>query len=349
MSTNFKQLPLLALRGIVIFPMTEVHLNIGRKESVLALEQAMMENQQLFISAQKQTSVTTPKEEDVYQHGTIVHIKHVEKLANGTFRVFVKGETRAKISCFLEDDPFCTVEVETLEDIHGELEEEEALKRFLFQQFSEYMKVSRKITEEVFLKMVDIKDASHIGYMIASNITIKASEKQTLLEIDNVPERLQTLITYTANEKKIVQLERDIHKRVTSSMEKTQKEYYLREQLKAIQTELGESDGTGGEIGELRKKIQEASMPESVEMTALKELERFERIPQASGESGIIRNYIDWLISIPWTEKTEDIIEMKRAKEILDADHYGLEKVKERILEYLAVQKLTNETKGPIL
>ncbi|HLR15412.1 MAG TPA: endopeptidase La, partial [Bacillota bacterium] len=349
MSTNFKQLPLLALRGIVIFPMTEVHLNIGRKESVLALEQAMMENQQLFVTAQKQTSVTTPKEEDVYQHGTIVHIKHVEKLANGTFRVFVKGETRAKVSRFLEDDPFFTVEVETLEDIHGELEEEEALKRFLFQQFSEYMKVSRKITEEVFLKMVDIKDASHIGYMIASNITIKASEKQTLLEIDNVPERLQTLITYTANEKKIVHLESDIHKRVTSSMEKTQKEYYLREQLKAIQTELGESDGTGGEIGELRKKIQEASMPESVEMTALKELERFERIPQASGESGIIRNYIDWLISIPWTEKTEDIIEMKRAKAILDADHYGLEKVKERILEYLAVQKLTNETKGPIL
>lgn len=349
MSTNYKQLPLLALRGILIFPMTEIHLNIGRKESVLALEQAMVEEQQLFVTAQKQASTKSPKQDDLYLFGTIVHIKHVEKLANGTFRVFVKGENRAKISRFVEDESHMVVEVEELSDVHGEAEEEEALKRFLLDQFSEYMKVSRKITEETWLKIVDISDPVHMGYMIASYISMKTKEKQDLLEIDLVTERLKKLITHTSNEKKIVNIESEISQRVTQSMEKTQKEFFLREQLKAIQTELGEADGTGGEVGELRQKIKDASMPESVEKTALKELERFERIPQSSGESGIIRNYIDWLISIPWVEKTEDIIEMKRAQDILNADHYGLEKVKERILEYLAVQKLTNETKGPIL
>lgn len=349
MTTNYKQLPLLALRGIIIYPMTDHHLNIGRKESVLALEQAMVEKQQLFVTAQKQSSTNSPKEEDLYAFGTIVHIKHVEKLSNGTFRVFVNGGKRAKISRVVEDKPHMDVEVEVLEDIHGEKVEEEALRRFLLDQFREYMKVSRKITEDMWLKILDITDPAQMGYVIASHISINISDKQALLELDHVVERLKKLITYTANEKKIVNIESDINKRVTKSMEKTQKEFYLREQLKAIQTELGETDGTGGEVGELKQKIKDASMPEDVEETALKELERFERVPQASGESGIIRNYIDWLISIPWSDQTEDIIEMKRAKKTLDADHYGLDKVKERILEYLAVQKLTNQSKGPIL
>lgn len=349
MKTNLKQLPLLALRGILIFPTSEIHLNIGREESVLALEQAMVEEQQLFVTAQKQASTKAPKEKDVFAFGTIVHIKHVEKLANGTFRVFVKGVQRAKIACVLNQDTHMIVEVEELADVHGESEEEEALMRFLLKQFNQYMKMSRKITEETWLRIADITEPVHIGHAIASNIPMKVQEKQTLLEMDHVPERLKKLITYTTNEKKIVDIETEINKRVTQSMEKTQKEYFLREQLKAIQTELGEHNGNGGEVEELRQKIEDASMPSFVEEAVLKELDRYERIPQAAAESGVIRNYIDWMISIPWVEKTEDVIEMDRAKKVLDEDHYGLEKVKERILEYLAVQKLTHETKGPIL
>lgn len=349
MTTNYKQLPLLALRGILIFPTMEIHLNIGRKESVLALEQAMLEKQQLFVTAQKQASTKSPKQDDLYAIGTIIKVNHVEKLANGTYRVFVKGIDRAKAHHFIEEDTHLSAEVEVLQDIHGEQEKEEALMRYLLDQFKQYMRASRKVAEDTLLHIIDLTNPVDVGHAIASEIAMKLPEKQELLEIDDVIERLKKLITYTANEKKIVHIESEINKRVSKSMEKTQKEYFLREQLKAIQTELGEQSGNGGEIAELREQILQASMPKTVEETALKELDRFERIPQASGESSIIRNYIEWLISIPWVEATEDRIEMTHAKKVLDADHYGLEKVKERILEYLAVKKLTNETKGPIL
>lgn len=213
----------------------------------------------------------------------------------------------------------------------------------------EYVKVSRKITKETLATVSDIEEPGRLADIITSHLSLKLKDKQELLEMVNTKERLQHLINLISNEKKVLDLEKKIGQRVKSSMEKTQKEYYLREQLKAIQQELGDKDGKSGEVSDLREKIEKSNMPERIMEVALKELGRYEKVPQSSGESSVIRNYLEWLLALPWTEKSQDTIEIPRAQEILDKDHYGLDKVKERILEYLAVQKLTNSIKGPIL
>src|SRR5699024_3565755 len=212
-----------------------------------------------------------------------------------------------------------------------------------------YIKISRKLTEETFATVADIDEPGRLADIITSHLTLKLKDKQELLEIQKVTDRLKRLLQLISDEKKVLNLEKKIGEHVKNSMEKTQKEYYLREQLKAIQKELGESDGEMTEVERLREKIEAVQMPDRIEEVAMKELNRFEKVPQSSAESSVIRNYLDWLISLPWTKKTEDTIEIQHAQKILDEDHYGLEKVKERILEYLAVQKLTNSIRGPII
>ena len=341
--------PLLALRGILVFPSIVLHLDVGREKSIASLEMAMMGDQTIFLVSQKEVAMEDPKPEDIYRVGTIAKINQMLKLPNGTIRVLVEGLERAEIIEYVDKDKEYQVTYRELTEISGDAYEEEALMRQLVNQFEQYIKVSRKITKETSATVADIDDPSRLSFMIASHLPIKVKEKQAILEIDNIKDRMQYLLTILSNEKKVLDLERKIGKRVQTSMEQTQKEYYLREQMKAIQKELGESDGKLSEIDQLRESIIEREMPEKVLEVALKELERFERVPQSSAESTVIRNYLDWLISLPWNEKTEDTIEIHKADKILDEDHYGLDKVKERILEYLAVQKLTNSIKGPIL
>lgn len=349
MSIKTKQSPLLTLRGVLVFPSMVLHLDVGRKKSITSLETAMMEDQTIFLTSQKEIAIENPKPEDIYRIGTLAKIKQMLKLPNGTIRVLVEGLHRAEIVRFINNGDEQGVEIRELQDEYGGKHEEEALMRQILQQFGEYIKLSRKITKETLATVTDIDDPSRFAFIVASHLPIKVKDKQMLLEIDNVIERMQQLLGIISNEKKVLDLEKKIGKRVQTSMEQTQKEYYLREQLKAIQQELGEGDGKLSEVDQLREKIKEVGMPEHIAEVALKELVRYEQVPQSSGESTVIRNYIDWLIDLPWVEKTDDAIEIDKAEAILDADHYGLDKVKERILEYLSVQKLTDSIKGPIL
>ncbi|HLS10154.1 endopeptidase La [Lentibacillus sp.] len=349
MTKEATQLPLLPLRGLLVFPSMVLHLDVGRDKSVAALEKAMMDDQTIFLAAQKQVSLDKPESKDIYRVGTVAYVKQMLKLPNGTIRVLVEGLRRGEISRFIDENEEFTVEINELEDEHGEQNEEEALMRSLLRQFEQYIKVSQKITKETLATVTDIDEPSRLADIVTSHLSLKIKDKQDLLEMVNVKERLQHLIQLISNEKKVLDLEKKIGQRVKNSMEKTQKEYYLREQLKAIQKELGEKEGISGEAEQLREKVEASDMPDRIVDVAMKELKRFEKVPQSSAESSVIRNYVEWLLALPWTEKTEDMIEIDKAQGILDEDHYGLEKVKERILEYLAVQKLTQSIKGPIL
>src|SRR5690625_1884927 len=349
MTKKMIELPLLPLRGLLVFPSMVLHLDVGRDKSVIALEKAMMGDQFIFLAAQKKVSLDEPEPEEIYRTGTVAKIKQMIKLPNGTLRVLVEGMHRGEVVRYVEDKDEFIVEVKELEEIHGEIAEEEALSRSLLKYFGQYIKVSRKISQETLATVSDIEEPGRLADIITSHLSLKLKDKQSLLEITNIKQRLEHLIRLIADEKKVLNLEKKIGEHVKTSMEKTQKEYYLREQLKAIQKELGESSGKKSEVEQIKEKIEKANMPEHIVQVAMKELERFDKVPQSSAESSVIRNYLDWLLSLPWTEKTQDTIEIHHAENVLNEDHYGLEKVKERILEYLAVQKLTSSIKGPII
>ncbi|ELK47162.1 endopeptidase La [Halobacillus sp. ACCC02827] len=344
-----KQIPLLPLRGLLVYPSMVLHLDVGREKSVQALEQSMMDDNEIFLVSQKEVNIDEPAESDLYTIGTVARVKQMVKLPNGTNRVLVEGLYRAGIEEIRDDDSFYQAEITVIDDEHADRNEEEALMRTLMDQFEKYVKVSKKVSQETFNTVSDIDDPSHLADMVSSHLPIKLKDKQAVLETRNVKERLKKLIEIIGNEREVLQIEKKIGQRVKKSMEKTQKEYYLREQMKAIQSELGDKDGKTGEVAQLKEKIEKAAMPERVEEVAYKELGRYEKIPQSSAESSVIRNYIEWLVSLPWSEETEDNLDVNHAEEVLDEDHYGLEKVKERVLEYLAVQKLTQTIKGPIL
>ncbi|HET7580406.1 MAG TPA: endopeptidase La [Bacillales bacterium] len=350
MAKEDKQMfPLLPLRGLLVYPSMLVHLDVGRDKSVKALEKVMVNDHKIFLSTQKEVAVEDPDEDDLYQTGTVAKVNQMLKLPNGTIRILVEGEKRAKITKFLETDPMFEVEITDLEEIRETDVEEQALMRSVLQLFEQYTQMSRNISPETYASVADVEDSSYLADVIASHLPLKIKEKQMILETLNIKERMNKLIEILTNEKEVLGLEKKIGEQVKHSMEKTQKEYYLREQMKAIQKELGEREGKSGEIGELKEKIEKSTMPENVEETALKELDRYEKVPSSSAESSVIRNYIDWLIQLPWKEETEDDLNIDHAEKILDQDHYALEKVKERVLEYLAVQKLTKTMKGPIL
>ncbi|MYL34212.1 endopeptidase La [Pontibacillus yanchengensis] len=347
--TNIKQIPLLPLRGLLVYPSMVMHLDVGRDKSVNAIENAMVEDNIIFLTAQKEVSVDEPTTDDIYSIGTVAKIKQMLKLPNGTIRILVEGLYRGKIDEHMEDEEYFKVTFKELEEEHGDQNEEEALMRNLLEQFEQYIKVSKKISDETLASVKDIDVPGRLADIVTSHLSLKIKDKQEVLEIANVPDRLKHIIELINNEKEVVHLEKKIGQQVKKSMERTQKEYYLREQMKAIQKELGEKDGKSGEIAELKEKIENANMPERIEAVAYKELDRYEKIPSSSAESSVIRNYIEWLVALPWTEETVDNLDIPHAEQILNEDHYGLDKVKERILEYLAVQKLTESIKGPIL
>ncbi|WP_078545286.1 endopeptidase La [Litchfieldia alkalitelluris] len=341
--------PLLPLRGLLVYPTMVLHLDVGRDKSVQALEKAMVEDHIIFLTTQTDVSVDDPMLEDIYKVGTVTKVKQMLKLPNGTIRVLVEGLVRAEIAELYNEDTYLTVKVKTFEDETDKDVESEALMRTMLEYFEQYIKISKKISTETYSSVTDIEEPGRMADIIASHLPLKLKEKQEILETLDVKERVNKIIEIINNEKEVLTLEKKIGQRVKRSMERTQKEYYLREQMKAIQKELGDKEGKTGEVTTLKEKIEAAGMPENVGKIALKELERYEKIPQTSAESAVIRNYIEWLLALPWTKATVDQLDIHHAEDVLEKDHYGLEKVKERVLEYLAVQQLTQSLKGPIL
>lgn len=344
-----KNVPLLPLRGLLVYPTMVLHLDVGREKSVQALEQAMMNDHMIFLATQREISIDEPGEEEIFKVGTYTKIKQMLKLPNGTIRVLVEGLNRAQIETYVELEDYTSVDIKELTEEDLKDAEAEALMRTLLDHFDQYIKISKKISAETYATVTDIEEPGRMADIVASHLPLKLKDKQEVLETVDVKKRLNRVISLIHNEKEVLEIEKKIGQRVKRSMERTQKEYYLREQMKAIQKELGDKEGKTGEVSSLMSKIEESSMPDSVRETALKELNRYEKIPSSSAESSVIRNYIDWLINLPWGIYTEDRLDLKLASEILDDEHHGLEKVKERVLEYLAVQKLTNSLKGPIL
>ncbi|MBT2606109.1 endopeptidase La [Bacillus sp. ISL-53] len=341
--------PLLPLRGLLVYPTMVLHLDVGRDKSVQALEKAMVEDHLIFLTTQQDVSLDEPGEEDLFTMGTLTKVKQMLKLPNGTIRVLVEGLNRAEVMEFYDYETHYGAKIKIYEDSEEKDAEHQALMRTLLDYFEQYIKMSKKITGETFSSTSDIEEPGRLADIIASHLPLKLKEKQEVLETIDMKERLSRVIEIINNEKEVLFLEKKIGQRVKRSMERTQKEYYLREQMKAIQKELGDKEGKTGEIEVLNEKIEEADMPEHIKETALKELDRYEKVPSSSAESSVIRNYIEWLISLPWTKATKDDLNIHKAEKILNRDHHGLEKVKERVLEYLAVQQLTKSLKGPIL
>jgi len=346
--TRRRSLPLLPLRGVLVFPYMVIHLDVGREKSIAALDQAMVADKQILLASQKDAQTDDPTPEEIYSVGTIAEIKQLLKLPGGTVRVLVEGISRARVDRYTAQEPYYLVEALEYLETEEKTPEVEALTRSLIFQFEQYVKLSKKIPAETVVSIITIEDAGRLSDLIASHLTIKLADKQRILEAVEIGERLETLNAILAKEIEILELERKINARVRKQMEKTQKEYYLREQLRAIQKELGERE-EGSDGLEYRERIEEADLPEHVAEKALKEVERLEKMPSMAAEAAVVRTYLDWLLELPWKKQTEDRLDLNQAQKILDEDHYGLKKVKERILEYLAVRQLAEKLKGPIL
>lgn len=348
---NFQQhnIPLLPLRGVVVYPTMHLHIDVGRERSVFAIEHAIAGDNKIFLASQKDLAVENPEMEDIYRTGTLANIKSMKQLPNGTYRVLIEGLNRAEWTSYEEADLYPVVNITGYEENDEKDAQTEALMRTITAQFTRYAKNSKRISEETLESVGKIAEPGRLADMIATNLPLKLTAKQEVLELTDIAERLEWLISRMYNEQEIIELEQRIQERVKEAMERTQKEFYLREQMKAIQTELGDKDGKGLEISELRQKIIDIEMPEGVRAAAERELDRYEKIPAASAESGVIRNYVDWLTSLPWTKATVDQLNLARSEEILNRDHEGLENVKERILEFLAVRQMTDSLRGPIL
>jgi ATP-dependent Lon protease len=348
--TACRYIPMLPLRGVLVFPYTVIHLDVGRKKSISAIEEAMMDTKEIFLATQKEAQTDEPEMEDIYTAGTVAEIKQILKMPGGTMRVLVEGLHRAKITRFISSEPYMQVEIEEYkEDNEPKTPELDALMRTLISEFEQYVRLSKKIPPETVVSVMAIEEPGRLADVIASHLSLRIQEKQKVLEARDVAHRLELLCEMLATEMEVLELERKINIRVRKQMEKTQKEYYLREQMKAIQKELGDKDERVAEVEELKERINKAKLPKEAYEKAYKELERLEKMPPMVAEAVVVRNYLDWLLSLPWSVETKDRLDLKVAERILDEDHYGLEKPKERILEYLAIRKLAKKMKGPIL
>lgn len=350
MPKNIRSLPLLPLRGLSIFPYMLLHFDVGREKSIKALEEAMINDQLIFLVTQKDPNTDLPTEEDFYNVGTVSKIKQLLKLPGDTIRVLVEGISRAEIKSIITEEPFFMVDViERSEELQEGDIELEALKRSVADAFEEYVKLNSKITPEILMTISTIDDADRFADIVASNLTIKIELKQEILSQFDVKVRLEKLYSVLLKELEILELERKINTRVRKQIDKTQKEYYLREQMKAIQKELGDKDGFEEEILEYKDKLSKLELPEEVINKVEKEIDRLSKMSSSSPESGVIRTYLDWIFDLPWNNETEDNLDIKNSRNVLEEDHYGLKKVKERVLEYLAIRKLSDNMKGPIL
>lgn len=349
-SNKDRRLPLLPLRGLLVYPSMVLNLDVGRDKSVRALEHAMLEDQLLLLCTQSEVSIEEPSQDDIFRIGTIAKVRQMLRLPNNTIRVLVEGVERAEIVEYVPNEEFYEVQVHVLhEETSSDPSETEALMRMALTQFENYVQMSKKVSPETLASVTDIEEPGRMADVIASHLSIKLKDKQALLETVDSKARLHKLLELLNNESEVLEMEKKIGQRVKKQMEKTQKEYYLREQMKAIQKELGDKEGRAGEAEELRALLKELEAPDKVREKIGKEIDRLEKMPASSAEGSVIRNYIDWLLQIPWSQLSEDDLDLSKAESILEADHYGLEKPKERVLEYLAVQQLVKEMKGPIL
>ncbi|GIO87156.1 Lon protease 1 [Paenibacillus faecis] len=344
-----RRFPLLPLRGLLVYPSMVLHLDVGREKSVKALEKAMVDDNLILLCSQSEVNIEEPTQEDIFRIGTVAKVRQMLKLPNGTIRVLVEGMERAEIVEYLDNEEYYEVMAKERPEEDTADPEVDALMRTVLTQFEHYINLSKKVTPETLAAVSDIEEAGRLADVITSHLSLKIKDKQEILETIDVRKRLEKLLDILNNEREVLELERKISQRVKKQMEKTQKEYYLREQMKAIQKELGEKEGRAGEVEELRALLEEKNLPEKVREKTQKEIDRLEKMPASSAEGGVIRNYVDWLLSLPWNEKTEDDLDLTKAEQVLNEDHYGLDKPKERVLEYLAVQKLVKKLKGPIL
>ena len=341
--------PVLPLRDIVVFPHMIVPLFVGRDKSVRALEDVMKDDKQILLVAQKNAAQDDPSADDIYEIGTVSTVLQLLKLPDGTVKVLVEGVRRAKVRQYQENKDFFLVEAELIPEDEGTPEDMEALSRTVITQFEQYIKLNKKIPPEVLVSINQIEDPGKLADTVASHLALKISEKQELLETEGITERLEQVYTYMEAEIGVLQVEKKIRSRVKRQMEKTQREYYLNEQLKAIQKELGETDDGRDETSEIEEKIAKTKFTKEAREKALGELKKLKSMSPMSAEATVVRNYLDWMVSIPWKKRTRIKKDITKAENILNADHYGLKKVKERIVEYLAVQQRTNTVSGPIL
>ncbi|MBI5185568.1 MAG: endopeptidase La [Nitrospinae bacterium] len=325
-----------------------IPLFVGREKSVRAVEAAYNLDKKIMLAVQKEARSNDPFPDEIFKIGTIAEIVQIVKLSDGTIKILVEGKKRAKVTAFLDNPDFLEAACAEIEDIRGGSPETVALMRAALSAFEKFLKLSQRVPPETLLALADINDPGHFADLIASHLSVKIEDKQLLLETPDPRQRIEKVFAMLNSELEILDLEKKVRGRVKDQMEQNQKEYYLNEQLRAIQKELGKGDEKT-EIEELREKIQNAGMPVDVNKKALKELRRLEMMQPMSSEATVVRNYIDWLVDLPWKPGAADRLNIKRAGEILDEDHYGLEKIKERILEYLAVRKLSRKMKGPIL
>ncbi len=340
--------PVLPLRDIVVFPYMIVPLFVGREKSINALEEVMRTDKQILLVAQKNAGDDDPDPEQIYKTGTLATVLQLLKLPDGTVKVLVEGSSRAIVKDYKENDDYFEAEVEAVDEGIGASDEIEALARSAITQFESYVKLNKKISPEVIGSVNQIDDYSKLADTIASHLAVKIADKQKILEVTSISERLERVFTFMESEISVLQVEKKIRSRVKRQMEKTQREYYLNEQMKAIQKELGDSDERD-DISEFETKIEETKLTKEAREKAVAELKKLRQMSPMSAEATVVRNYLDWLLSIPWGAKGRIKRDLDEAQNVLDEEHYGLEKVKERILEYLAVQQRTNKLKGPIL
>ncbi|EGT5079501.1 TPA: endopeptidase La [Clostridioides difficile] len=348
------ELPLIPLRGLAIFPYMILNFDIGREISLKALDQAMMDEELIFLTSQKEAEVDEPGEEDFYHVGTICKVKQMVKLPGDTVRVLVEGVSRGRVKKIEQEDGYFRAVIEEIvfdsDNLDSETEVEiEAFVRNVFDAFEEYINIGNRVSPEILISLADIEDVDRFIDTIAANIYLKSSQKQEILEEFDIRKRLELIYSILLEEIDILKIEKKITLRVKKQMNKVQKEYYLREQLKAIQKELGEEEDINSEADEYREKLKKIKAPKTTKEKIEKEIDKFSKISSMSPDVSVSRNYLDTIFSLPWNKETKDKLDITKAKDILDEDHYGLEKVKERILEYLAIRTLAKSLKGPII
>ncbi|MFT7301163.1 MAG: ATP-dependent Lon protease, partial [Porticoccus sp.] len=343
------ELPLLPLRDVVVYPHMVIPLFVGRDKSIRALELAMASNKEIVLAAQRNPDLDEPGTDDLYDIGTVANILQLLKLPDGTVKVLVEGSYRAQLNAVTAEEDYFSAEITALEGERIAADESEVMLRSAISQFEKYINLSKKIPAEVLTSLSGIDDPGRLGDTIAAHMTMELEQKQAVLEMANERERLEHLMGLMEGEIDLFQVEKRIRGRVKKQMEKSQREYYLNEQMKAIQRELGESEEGMNELEELESRVQKAGMSKEALEKAKAELAKLKMMSPMSAEASVVRGYIDWLVNIPWQKRSRIKHDLKQAKEILDEDHYGLEEVKDRILEYLAVQKRVKKVKGPVL
>src|SRR5918997_3584911 len=340
--------PVLPLRDIVVFPHMIVPLFVGREKSIKALEEVMRSDTFILLATQKNAADDDPATDSIYETGTLASVLQLLKLPDGTVKVLVEGSQRAKVLCYTARTEYYEADAVVLDDTLGEKVEAEALARSVINEFESYVKLNKKVSPEVVGVVQQIQDYAKLADTVASHLAVKISDKQTVLEMPTVSERLEKVLGLMESEISVLQVEKRIRTRVKRQMEKTQREYYLNEQMKAIQKELGDDDSRD-ELAELEEKIEKTKLSKEAREKALGELKKLRQMSPMSAEATVVRNYLDWMLGIPWGKRSKIKKDLEGAQGTLDNDHHGLEKVKERIVEYLAVQQRANKLTGPIL